>query len=379
MLGQILPPLGNFIIAGITAGANGRVINLHNRSGFSMEVYNEDGTATTANRISTGTGTTLAIYNGGTVTFRYDATSQRWEIIGSHYNSLDYFGGGGGTSYWNLTGSDIYNNNAGFVGIGTTTPSRKLDVVGTGRFTGSRLLATGIVGGPLTNGGALSLRNDADNYVINMDGKKIQAEVFFQSQPRSVPTSLLLNPYGGNVGIGDTTATSPLSFSNDVGNKISIYNSGSTDYGIGLQAGLLQIYTAGQDAIGFGHGSSSNFNQTMTYYPGTAQLGVNCLPQSGYNLAVKGSIRANEVVVETGWADYVFDDKYKLLSLDEVEAHIKANKHLPGVPSAKEIETNGLKVGEVQAKMMEKIEELTLYVIELKKEIELLKAKNQLP
>ena len=80
--------------------------------------------------------------------------------------------------------------------------------------------------------------------------------------------------------------------------------------------------------------------------------------------------------METGWADYVFDETYKLRSIDDVAAHIQQHKHLPGIPSAKEVEANGLKVGEMQAKMMEKIEELTLYVIELKKEIELLKAKQ---
>lgn len=81
-------------------------------------------------------------------------------------------------------------------------------------------------------------------------------------------------------------------------------------------------------------------------------------------------------MIETGWADYVFDEKYLLPSLESVEQHIKANKHLPGIPSAATIEKEGLNVGKVQAKMMEKIEELTLYVIELKKEIDLLKAKQ---
>ena len=95
-----------------------------------------------------------------------------------------------------------------------------------------------------------------------------------------------------------------------------------------------------------------------------------------YKLSVNGNIRSKEVIVETGWADYVFDKKYKRLPLAEVEKFIAENNHLPNVPSAEDIQTNGLKVGEMQTKMMEKIEELTLYVIELKKEIELLKAKK---
>ena len=66
-------------------------------------------------------------------------------------------------------------------------------------------------------------------------------------------------------------------------------------------------------------------------------------------------------------------DRYKLPSLYELEKQIKLNKHLPGIPSAKEVEANGFEVGEMQANMMEKIEELTLYIIQLQKQIDQLK------
>ncbi len=84
-----------------------------------------------------------------------------------------------------------------------------------------------------------------------------------------------------------------------------------------------------------------------------------------HKLSVAGTIRSQEILVEiTGWADYVFEKDYKLRSLDDVATYIKQNKHLPGILSAKEIQENGLAVGETQARMMEKIEELTLYLIE---------------
>ncbi len=89
-----------------------------------------------------------------------------------------------------------------------------------------------------------------------------------------------------------------------------------------------------------------------------------------YKLSVLGAIRANKVVVEIGWSDYVFNKDYKLKTLKEVEDYIKENKHLPNIPSATEIETKGLDVGAVQAKQMEKIEELTLYIIEMNKKIQ---------
>lgn len=82
-------------------------------------------------------------------------------------------------------------------------------------------------------------------------------------------------------------------------------------------------------------------------------------------------------VLEPGqWADYVFDKDYKLLSLDSVETFVNQNHHLPDVPSACEVSQNGLKVGEMNAVLLRKIEELTLYIIDLKKEVETLKSKK---
>ena len=92
-------------------------------------------------------------------------------------------------------------------------------------------------------------------------------------------------------------------------------------------------------------------------------------------LDVKGTIRAEEVVVATGWSDFVFEEGYDLRSLDYVENYINDNKHLPDIPSAKEVKENGLSMAQMMAKQMQKIEELTLYLIELKKENEELKGR----
>lgn len=97
-----------------------------------------------------------------------------------------------------------------------------------------------------------------------------------------------------------------------------------------------------------------------------------------YRLSVKGKVRAEEVKVYVGWADYVFAKDYQLPSLEEVEKHIKEKGHLINMPSGKEIEDNGLFVGEITKIQQEKIEELTLYLIEQKKEIEALKAQMKL-
>ncbi len=102
-----------------------------------------------------------------------------------------------------------------------------------------------------------------------------------------------------------------------------------------------------------------------------------------YELNVDGTIRAKEIKVETGWSDFVFADNYNLMPLDKLEQHIKVNRSLPGIPTEKEVLKDGVNLGEMQAKLLKKIEELTLYVIDqdkelnkLKKEVEDLKEEN---
>jgi len=101
-------------------------------------------------------------------------------------------------------------------------------------------------------------------------------------------------------------------------------------------------------------------------------------------LDVNGTIRATEIIVATDWADFVFSKDYVLPSLDEVKNHIEEHKHLPGIPSEAEVKENGVALSEMTTKMMQKIEELTLYVIQqdeiIRKqgeEIEKLKSKNK--
>ena len=86
------------------------------------------------------------------------------------------------------------------------------------------------------------------------------------------------------------------------------------------------------------------------------------------DLAVKGTLSARQLkLMPAGWADYVFDKTYRLPSLPELETYIKHNNHLPGIPAAAEVKQNGIEVGETQAALLKKIEELTLYVIDQEK------------
>ena len=90
-------------------------------------------------------------------------------------------------------------------------------------------------------------------------------------------------------------------------------------------------------------------------------------------LDVNGTVRAKEVIVETGWADYVFDNNYSLRSLEEVETFIRCHKHLPDIPPASQIQSNGVRVGEMQSLQMQKTEELMLYILEQDSLIHLMK------
>ncbi|WP_052308566.1 hypothetical protein [Solitalea canadensis] len=120
------------------------------------------------------------------------------------------------------------------------------------------------------------------------------------------------------------------------------------------------------------------FNGTeLNYFGGTMGIGTRT-PNA--TLGVNGNIRAKEIKVETAnWPDYVFAPTYNLPSLQETEQHIKEKGHLPGIPSAEEVKNNGVDLGEMNAKLLQKIEELTLHLIELKKENESLNTRvNQL-
>lgn len=105
-------------------------------------------------------------------------------------------------------------------------------------------------------------------------------------------------------------------------------------------------------------------------------IGTDYMPQEGnYRLAVNGDILAQKVKVRLfdDWPDYVFNDNYQLTSIDKLESFIQANKHLPGIPSAIQMEEEELDLAQMQVKLLEKVEELTLYVIQLNKENQELK------
>lgn len=107
-------------------------------------------------------------------------------------------------------------------------------------------------------------------------------------------------------------------------------------------------------------------------------VGVSTMNTTGYKFAVAGSAIFTKAVVklQANWPDYVFHKDYQLPSLESVAAYIKEKSYLPGIPAAEDIEKNGVDLGATQAKLLEKIEQLTLYTIELQKQVNQLKEQN---
>lgn len=115
--------------------------------------------------------------------------------------------------------------------------------------------------------------------------------------------------------------------------------------------------------------ANPNLNVKFTI-ENNGSVGIGTLNLGNYMLAVNGKIRAKEIKVDTDWSDFVFEEHYHLPTLQEVEVHIKEKGHLKEIPSAEEVAENGVNLGEMDAKLLQKIEELTLYIIQQEKQLQ---------
>lgn len=300
-----------------------------------------------------------------------------------------------------IDGTAVYLKNLNKkVGVGVANPSYQLDVKGD---IGLQSAANGYFG---------SLSDDlAGNLVIASYSTSSYSGILkSKNLILNPPVQIGISTNGGNaptrsagqVGIGTSNpAEAKLVVQGDVGHTVAMFGQGQA--GISLvrdwaTVGFNAYYNGGWKSMSTGYGaligcdpttgriefiqnSYANANAAVSHtYPLVIASNGNVGIGTGnptFKLAVNGTIRAKEIRVETGWADYVFADDYQLRPLAEVEAFVKANKHLPEIPTATEIQTNGLDVAATTTKMMAKIEELTLYLIELKKENDALQARVQ--
>lgn len=318
------------------------------------------------------------------------------------------------SAQWN-NGYHIYNTTAGSVGIGTSTPIGTLQIKAPSVFDGStRLYLTNnateygrtnlILTGRIQNGNdAWSFGTNARNSIVFAQNQgttvgeegvqqySIQLEGtsnslgFLSATNGNVPNMTLRQ--GGNVGIGTTTPTYRFEVNTTSGSEqsslgIERVSAISTTPLMPTTRLVYNWYESPKAAINFhrGGGDQDGFISFSTSHTGTlvermrifrdGNVGIGTTDAGNYKLAVEGKIGAREVKVTlASWADYVFNKDYNLMSLANLETFIKKNNHLPNIPSAQEVKENGgIDLGEMNAKLLEKIEELTLYVIELKKE-----------
>jgi hypothetical protein len=307
---------------------------------------------------------------------------------------------------------------SGNVGIGTTAPNQQLSINGNLSIgsTGSFIMMgqSAYTGG----GGYIFLKSTGDY------GRDFNIQNY--SNAAGWRTNLFVAGETGNVGIGTTSPSAILHvanyngeygmlyarnstklwglgsdsngtyFKNATDGYIPLYMTNTGNVGIGTTnptGGRLVAYDTSKPPIAWGASSdlgflswgssneaivrSTNALKFQTNGGGTDAMWITTGGNVGIGttnptekLSVKGKIRAQEIIVETaGWSDYVFADDYKLQSLADVEAQIKTNKHLPGVPSAQEVSEKGVSLGDMQAVLLAKIEELTLHVINQQKQL----------
>ncbi len=214
----------------------------------------------------------------------------------------------------------------GNVGIGTTSPGAKLEVNGNLKLTSGSGASITFPDGTVQN---TAWSGTLTTYVAHGE-----ADVFIGT-----------NQYGG----GDGSAGIVLQNGPGPSAKILAMQSGIA----GSSASSLDLFTSDGSAL----------NRVM-HLDSSGNVGIGTTnPQ--YKLSVNGTIQAKEVLVNTGWADYVFQPDYRVRPLAEVAAFIKANRHLPDIPSEAEIKDKGVSLGDMQTKLLAKIEELTLQMIQL--------------
>ncbi len=270
---------------------------------------------------------------------------------------------GGGSSLWTDAGGGNINNTSqtGNVGIGTNNPLYPLHI---GQKNDNSILSMfgksafydavdAKPGGVNTPRKALSLFGGGTT------GYSYNQQWFFK-----------IGTQGNLGGAGQNINTNQL-----------IISTACEDLGYGIENNVMALLGNGNLGIGTIIPEAKLHVVGNSYLNGNVSIGNITNFPTGYQLAVAGNIIAEKVRVKlqsAGWPDYVFHPTYKLTALKDIEQFIKANNHLPEVPSAEEIEKNGLDLGDGQTVLLKKIEELTLHMIEMDKRLNKLSEENEM-
>lgn len=303
-------------------------------------------------------------------------------------------------------------NAAGQVGVGLTNPNHLLHVANGDLFVESsvgKIIFGYETGGSQWRLGTTGAGADIRWYTWN-GTTETPMHYFHQNGNIGIATGIPVPLARLDVkGAGTTSSTNTFALRNSNGDtllrmrddgRMGIAYNGTT-YGRQINIGGtgINFYTANEVAFGGAVfptdtslviWSNSNANNYLVLQPSWGNTGVGTYTPNaklhlngamlvgsnsariatGYAVSIDGRLMSEESTVlnSTSWPDYVFEQDYKLMPLEEVEKHINLNKHLPNIPPASVIEKEGIQLGDMSKRLMEKVEELTLYLIEMKKE-----------
>jgi hypothetical protein len=263
--------------------------------------------------------------------------------------------------------NSFFIDSSGRVGLRTATPV--LDVhVNTGNTPAFRLEQNGSSG---FTAQTWDIAGNEANFFIRdtTNGSKLP----FRIQPNAPSNSLFIKGTDGNVGLGTTTPSAPLHVRRTDGDaRLRIEEASATN----ASRFLMQLVNNGPISVDFTNTAAPNGTWRLTNVGATTASSFRIsdtgdtvaefnLDRSG-NLTISGSLTTASSTVP----DYVFKPDYPLMRLEEVESFVKKNNHLPNIPSAAEIQKDGINVTEMQMKLLEKVEELTLYTLQQEKTIQ---------
>ncbi|WP_299157856.1 tail fiber protein [uncultured Tenacibaculum sp.] len=309
---------------------------------------------------------------------------------------------GGNLNFLEVGKSDgvLYMKSGGNVGVGTTNPLSRLHIFGSG--TGSKGLTIQNNVEQIGNSATLWFKSASSNsdyrkgaLMFVNDGRAHGRGDFILALNNSPNSSvvkasdakMVVKSGTGNVGIGTTNPNAKFEIVDNTSN-IGNYSDGSLQ----IAGSNNVIGFVGQSNLNPGFNRwgiklrenkdgdfsihSYSTNSTRFIINSSGDIGIGTINPDA-KLAVNGKIHTKEVKVDLiGWSDFVFENDYNLPSLKEVEKHIKEKGHLKDIPSAKEVKKNGIFLGEMDAKLLQKIEELTLYTIEQEKKIKVLERQS---
>lgn len=357
---QIGPPAdNNLIISGsnLQARFNGAAdeLVLQAISGGKIRLGSNVDFATTKLHISTGVDAGLGIANSG---YMMIGPSNGENVVFDNNEILARNNGVASTLFLARDGSKVQ------LGNGAEASGTKLHLTSGNDVS---LIAA--------NSGYLLMGSTAGQNIA-MDNNEIQA------RNNGSSSTLFLQNSGGNVALGNITPTSQLHMTGDLNMQsstptVQLKNVAGTDMGFfQVDSDDIRIGTNATNDTGDFIVRTNGANRIYVKPNGQVSIGT-ATPATGYMLSVNGKAVVEELKVQLSgnWPDYVFANNYKMKSFDELRSYIAENKHLPNIPAAVEVEKSGLEVGEMQRKMMEKIEELTLYVLQLEEKIKDLKNK----